>query len=521
MLNQVITEVLRPLKCYKFITMFLCSVSILIGMLIPYTIGIILDEISRPLNYVLQFAGFIALILFTSFILNWSQNLMWFSLVYRSINLVRKHLYNTLVHKSIYFHREKSVGDLSNKLLNDVGSYAENRAILMPVLYLNLLRIGVVITFLSIMNMWLALVCSLLYLVYLGMYTRLNSKLRVANRRQSETYSVMQERTNETLINIETIHVYRAQNYFFERFGRAVDAHTGNMIKLQFWKSLGQSATNAALDAIPVAAIVLGIVFYQQGTITLGQIVAFFAFLPQLGEPCRNLADFNISYQSVKGLESRLEELLPDLEEDYKNKPSVEVINSIRIDNLNFSYDVGKAIFKDFNLSLRRGDVLGVSGPSGAGKSTLVKILMNLIEAEGVLYNDLHANQLSPESYLSRFALLPQEVFLFDAEITDNVTFGKSTGDIKKALSTSCAEHITGKPLSLSGGEKQRIGLARAIYINADVLILDEPTSALDEQTEKRVVENLRALLEKSYVITVIITHRPEILSLCTRVLTL
>ncbi|MCL2841188.1 MAG: ABC transporter ATP-binding protein/permease [Defluviitaleaceae bacterium] len=518
--NQV-TQVLKPLKTYKFITLAFCALSIIVGLLIPYAVGILLDEISRSLYFILYFSGLIAFIIFMDFFLEWVQNVMWFNLVYRSANLVRKYLYGSLVQKSIAFHKKLGIGDLSNKLLNDASRYAEIRAILMPMLFLNLLRISVVLIFLIIMNIWLAVICSLLFLFYLGIYTRLNKKLKIANKKLSETYSIMQERTNETLLNMDTIQLYRAQDFFAKRFGQAVDNHTQNQKKLQLWKSLGQTATSTTLRLIPVIAVVVGAVFFYYGTITLGQIVAFYAFLPQLGEPFRNLADFNMSYQVAEGLESRLDDLLIKPEEDESGKPVIDKIDSIKLKNVQFSYSTDKVILKGLNLSLRKGDVLGVVGSSGAGKSTLLRILMNRLLSEGVFVNDMPMNAWNPNAYFSRIAVLPQEVFLFDGDIADNVSFGREKGNLKNALKIAEAHKIYGNTLSLSGGEKQRIGLARTLYEDVDVLLLDEPTSALDETTEKMVVENLKKFLESNKLMVVIVSHRPKILSLCNKTLTL
>ena len=516
MLRQLITEVLRPLRAYKAATMAFCTIAIIVGLIIPYAIGILLDGIEQPLDYIFTVAGLIAVIVVADFLLNWTQNVMWFTLVFRSINLVRKHMYQALVHKDISFHNSTTAGDLSNKLLNDAADYAEIRAILLPMLFLNLLRISVVLIFLLIMSPWLALVCMGLYLVYLAMYTRLNRQLRTSSKRLTETYSTMQERANETLLNIDTIQMYRSQNFFSSRFGGAVDAHTDNQQKLQLWKSLGQTATGTALELIPIIALVLGVILFQQNAITLGQIVAFYAFLPHLGEPFRNLADFNMSYQSVKGLEERLESII-FIPKQGKPKLKLDGINSLELCNLHFSYSGDKPIFSGLNFSLRKGDIVGVVGASGAGKSTLIKLLANRLWAKGVLVNDRAMNEWCEDSYLSQIAVLPQDTFLFDGEISDNIKLGRTNDGSHYPEKIAEAENIVDQAISLSGGERQRIGLARALYCNIDLLILDEPTSALDEVTEEKVVTNLKDFFASRDIIVVIVSHRPRILEICNK----
>ena len=519
-IKGVVTQTLTPLQRYKIATLFFCAAATILGLLIPFSVGMLIDGMDNPLEYTFRFAGIIGLVMIVVFLLEWIQNYMWFNLSFKASNLVKKRLHEMLLKKSVAFFKSTNIGDLTNKLLNDASSYAKIRATLMPMLLLNLIHIAAAFTFLVVMNLWLAAVCAALYVMYLGLYMKINSKLRVRSKQLTETFSVLQQRTHESIFNIDMVQMFCAIGFFSNRFNISSDRHQKNEAKLQLWKSLGQSATDMTLVVIPVVAVIMGIVFYHQGSISIGQIVAFYAFLPQLGEPFRNLTDFNISFQSAKGVEGRLEELLLTEAEQEVGKDSLEHISSVEFRKLNFAYEPSKIILQELSFTIKKGDSLGVIGESGTGKSTLIKLLLCRLNSENMLVNGEPVLRWKKDSFHKRIAVLPQEVFLFEGSICDNITMGRS-GDIDLALSTAFAASIKGDALKLSGGEKQRIGLARALFSNIDMLVLDEPTSALDDATEKKIVENLQTFLNFTNIILVVVSHRREILKLCNAIITL
>jgi len=516
-----VSKMLKPLNRYKALVVTACAFGLVIGIFIPFLIGVLIDEISRPLEQLLLIAAFVGCIVVLDFFLDWYQNVIWFRLVLKAVNIVRKAMHNMLLGKSIAFHNKSTVGDLTNKLLNDVGSYAESCVIMMPMLLLNLLRITVVFFLLVIMNVWLALVCGILYLLYFGLYLRLNGRLREWSKRSTETYSAMQESANESLYNIDMVQLNLAQKYFGKRFGIVADAHMQNQSRQQLWKSLAQSSTSTMLNLIPIVAVVLGIVLYHREAITVGQIVAFYALLPQLGEPFRNLADFNMRYQSAKGVESRLASLfITEEEANLAQGESISRIETLTLNKLVFCYDQSKIILNGLTFSLEKGDCLGIVGASGVGKTTLLKILLKRLAAQNISVNKTPLSEISDESYFERVSFLPQDIFLFNDSINENISFGRE-GNIDAALELAYANDITSEHDMLSGGEKQRIGIARAVFGEKDVIILDEPTSALDAGSEKVIIDNLRSLMEERPVILIIVTHRMGLLDICNKTLTL
>ncbi len=214
----------------------------------------------------------------------------------------------------------------------------------------------------------------------------------------------------------------------------------------------------------------------------------------------------------------------------------LEAVHSLRLDGVTFSYDGAEDALHELDLTLRSGEVIGVVGPSGSGKSTLLQILLRLREptAGRLLVNDTPASDYSLTSWYEQVAMVPQETHLFHATVRDNIAmFRPEVSDdevIDAATKAGIHDVISSLPLGyatevgpafrdLSGGQVQRVGIARALCRGATVLVLDEPTSSLDVHSEGQIQETLTQL--QGEMTLVIIAHRLSTLSICDRLVVL
>ena len=209
-------------------------------------------------------------------------------------------------------------------------------------------------------------------------------------------------------------------------------------------------------------------------------------------------------------------------------------IDSIVFDNVSFAYtDDGKEVLKNVSFSLERGETLGVVGESGIGKSTIIRLLLRFWEVSDgeILINGTPLKDISLHSLRSKVAMLEQDTFIFDDTITANIALGKpeaSKEDITKAAKQAGIHNfIETLPDGyetrmgelgdrISGGEKQRIGIARTLMMNPDVLVMDEPTSSLDVLSEKAFLKTLEEISKDKAVF--IVSHRPSTLTGCSRI---
>ena len=251
------------------------------------------------------------------------------------------------------------------------------------------------------------------------------------------------------------------------------------------------------------------------------------------------------SYSLIKGSESSLKDVLDLLDQslpEYLNQPTPkpnQFNKEIKLTNLSFRYTKESPwIFKNVNLSLKKGSHIGFIGSTGSGKSTLLDIIMGLLSpTEGALIIDQQPiNDENLRSWQMHIAHVPQDIYLSDNSIEENIAFGIPKDKIdrqqlkKAAQQAQISQLIEQLPegyqtfvgergVRLSGGQRQRIGIARALYKKANVLIFDEATSALDNETEREVMEAVKSL--DSEITVLIIAHRLTTLKDCDKVVKL
>lgn len=249
------------------------------------------------------------------------------------------------------------------------------------------------------------------------------------------------------------------------------------------------------------------------------------------------------SWSAIQGSYASLQDILRLLDQplpEYLDKLNSKAINfnrSIKLKKINFSYSPEyPKVIKDLNLTIKKGDLIGIMGPTGSGKTTLIDILMGLLQpTSGVMQVDGKAITKSRlRSWQKRIAHVPQSIFLSDATIGENIAFGIQAEQIewdKVCLAAQKAQlqdlilnlpdqyntMVGERGIRLSGGQRQRISIARAFYKNADVLIFDEATSALDNQAEDAVMKSIEDLGDEITVI--LVAHRLTTLRKCTKII--
>ena len=258
-------------------------------------------------------------------------------------------------------------------------------------------------------------------------------------------------------------------------------------------------------------------------------VLALYRLMPSVN---RIMSSYNQILFNYKALDIIHSDLMYDNEELGTKK--IDFNKEIVIKNVNFEYENAKRVLKDINLTIKKGSSIAFVGESGSGKSTLVDILIGLYRPKsGILLSD--GNSISDENikfWRSKIGYIPQAVYLFDGTVGENVAFGlpydKKQVDIvlKQAkiydfLNTKEGQNtfVGEGGIMLSGGQKQRIAIARALYINPEILVLDEATSALDDATEKEIMNEIYDLSGDKTLI--MIAHRLSTLDRCDKIYTL
>ncbi len=342
---------------------------------------------------------------------------------------------------------------------------------------------------------------------------------------------------NGMLNGIRVVKAFAQEDREFDRFQTASDS-------LRKWR-LWVDQTNASYSAAMQLVFSLGglIVWYVGGRdvigqeMTLGQLIAFLAYLAMFYAPLSALSNFTTWLTSFLSGSKRVLELLdmpltiaePEQPVEW-NEPRGE----IRFDKVSFGYDRNQPVLKDISFSVKPGEMIGIVGRSGSGKTTMVNLLGRFYDVQegSITVDGIDLRQLSMHQLRSRIGIVFQESFLFRGTIWKNLAYGRPTTTLEEGLEAAraagahdfiCRTELAYETLlgergaGLSGGEKQRLSIARTLLYAPQILILDEATSNIDAESERSIQEALEVLIQGRT--TVAIAHRLSTLRNADRIL--
>ncbi len=240
------------------------------------------------------------------------------------------------------------------------------------------------------------------------------------------------------------------------------------------------------------------------------------------------------SYHDLLYYHSSLDIIYQNLRQEEENlgEEKLSFNQELKIYNLSFGYEGKKYLFKNLNLNIKKGEKIAFIGESGCGKSTLVDLIIGLLKPkEGqILIDEQELNANNTKNYRQKIGYIPQNIYLFNDSIAKNITFGDAVDEEKlnrvikqanlehfiKNLSQGVQTKVGDGGSNLSGGQKQRIAIARALYLEPEILVLDEATSALDTQSEAKIMDEIYKISKDKTMI--IIAHRLSTITQCDKV---
>lgn len=330
----------------------------------------------------------------------------------------------------------------------------------------------------------------------------------------------------DSLLNFETVKYFGNEKMEAERFDKAMEGY--ERAATQVWTSLGWlNFGQGVIFGIGLCAcMALSTYEVMQGTQTLGNFVFINTMLMLLSIP---LNFIGFIYREIRQGLTDIEQMfdLLDVDQEIKDKPNAPALNagdgSIAFDNVHFAYDEARPILKGVSFDIPAGKTVAIVGPSGAGKSTLSRLLFRFydVQSGSVKINGQDLRDVTQASVRSVIGMVPQDTVLFNDTIAYNIRYGKikatdaevdhaaemaQISDFIKKLPEGYDAMVGERGLKLSGGEKQRVAIARTMLKSPPILILDEATSALDTATEQEIQAALDQISQGRT--TLVIAHR-------------
>jgi ATP-binding cassette subfamily B protein/subfamily B ATP-binding cassette protein MsbA len=347
----------------------------------------------------------------------------------------------------------------------------------------------------------------------------------------------------QTLMAIPVVQAFGREEYEDRRF-RSLSQQTLqaylSSISSQVKFNAGVGAATAAGTA---AMMFIGGMHVLQGSLSIGSLLVFLAYLASLYGPLATLAYVSGEFASASARARRVLEVL-EAEDEVYDDPGAEPLPTkpqglgghVSLEHVTFGYEPNRAVLKDVTLEARPGETVALVGPTGVGKSTLVSLIPRFFDPwEGrVLFDGKDVRQVRLASLRAHVSLVLQDPFLLPLTVAENIAYGRPGASREKVIEVAVAANadefirrlpqgydtvIGERGATLSGGEKQRIAIARALLKDAPVLVLDEPTSALDAQTEADLLLALNRL--KAGRTTLVIAHRLSTIRKADRIIVL
>ncbi|MFK7815632.1 MAG: ABC transporter ATP-binding protein/permease [Gammaproteobacteria bacterium] len=463
----------------------------------------------------------------TTAIFNELRDVLFARVRYRAIQKLSTRVLEHLHNLPLRFHLERQTGSITRDLERGTQSLSAIINYMVFIIVPTFVELGLVAAILlgayALKFSVATLITIILYIGFTLLVTNWRMKYRhEMNRLDSQASSI----AVDSLLNYETVKYFNNERYELSRYGETLSQWENAAVKSITTMSM-LNFGQAFIIAIGVTIIMIfaagGV---ADGSMTLGDLVLVNALMLQLFVPLNTLGIVyrQITY-SLADMDMLVKLLQKDTEiKDVQHADSLKVSTAkIEFDNVSFSYNEDREILNDVSLSIPSGHKVAVVGPSGAGKSTIARLLFRFYDVtEGaVRIDDQDVRECTQQSLHENIAVVPQDTVLFNESIYFNIQYAKpgaSKEEIEQAARLANIhdfieqlpqqyETIVGeRGLKLSGGEKQRIAIARAVLKNPRIVIFDEATSSLDSQSESMILNAMQEVTQG--VTTLVIAHR-------------
>ena len=521
--QYLMLRIWRYLYHYKWLLALAFALTVasnLFNLLGPMLSGLAIDAIYGPGNVdfpkVFFYAGLMVLFYGAASLLSYLLSILMIRLSQNIVRKMRQDIYDHLAVLPVKYFDRTPAGEIISRISYDVdtlnGSLAND---LLQILTSLITVVGSLVMMLMIAPA-LVLVFAVTIPISIILTKYMTTRVRPLFRKRSAKLGELNGYVEEMISGQKTVKVYHQEENMIHRFDlkntEAVDAY----YRADYYGSMtGPSVNfinNLSLSLISVA----GAILFLNGRITLGNLSSFVLYSRKFSGPINEAANILSEFQSAFSAAERIFRLL-DEEPEPADAPKAlsvsEVHGQVDFQHVKFGYDEGRTIIHDLTISARPGTLTAIVGPTGAGKTTIINLLMRFYDPqEGqILLDGQPIREITRESLRRSYAMVLQDSWLFSGTIAENVSYGSTSATMEDVVRVCKAAYIhdaimqlpsgydtvlTDEGTNLSKGQKQMLTIARAMLLDARMLILDEATSNVDTQTEQKIQAAMTKLME-------------------------
>ena len=512
------------------IGIFMLLIVAFLGVLPPRIIGFIVDEISRgtlTASFLWKWLGVLAAAALGMYVLRYAWRLMIFGSAVILARDLRETLFRHFTRMSPSFYQKRRVGDLMAHATNDLQAVQLTAGAGVLTLVDSIATGGFVIAAMALTINWKLTLIVLLPLPFMAYMTNYYGKMMHERFHGAQaSFSGLNDKTQESISGMKVIKTFGQEKQDIEDFKRLSGEVVDENIRVAKVDSLFDPTISAIIGVCYLLAIGFGSYFVVGGDMTIGDLIAFTAYLGLLVWPMLAFGWlFNIvergraSYDRIRELLAQPAEI-DDQEDAIDRRPTGDIEFSLQ--KFQFTGDERSAL-RDIHFTIKRGETLGIAGKTGSGKSAILRLLLREFDNyEGdITFDGVSINRYKKQRLREAIGYVPQDHFLFSATVAGNIAFARPDASIEEIHQAAKLAHIHDdilnftfgydtvvgeRGVSLSGGQKQRISIARALMMEPELLILDDSLYAVDAKTEEAILESLKKT--RTGETTIITSHR-------------
>lgn len=519
-LNRVMSYLLQH-KLLIFFAVVLSIVSNLFALLGPRLSGFAIDSISlgkgavnfeRVFYYSALMIGFYIL----SSVLAYILSIIMLEVSKRISYTLRKDLFDKLLALPVGYFDTNATGDILSKISYDIDTLNSTLTSDLVTICASIITVIVSFVYMVTISSKLVLVFVITIPITIIMTKRITKLTRPLFRNRSRKLGELNGKVEEYISGQKTLKAYHQEENTKEKFRKNNEEAVNAYYKADYYGSMVGPSVNFMNNLSLTLISIFGALMYLFGQITLGNISSFVLYSRKFSGPINESANIVGEFQSSLAAAERIFSLMDELAEgaDKENaKELIDIDGNVKVKDISFGYSKDKIILKNLSMEAPAGSMVAIVGPTGAGKTTLINLLMRFYDVNSgeIIVDSSPIMEVTRKSLRKSYAMVLQDTWLFEGTIFENIAYGNEGASREDVINAAKAAKIhsyinrlpkgydtvlTDDGTNISKGQKQLLTIARAMLLDAKMLILDEATSNVDTRTEIQIQQAMRNLMK-------------------------
>lgn len=512
--KQTLKRILKCIKKYSVLVVFslICAaVSVVLTLYAPILMGNGVDKIVGAGN--VDFDGLkavlvkLVVVVAITAIAQWLMNIINNRITYKVVNDVRTMAFDKLSRLPLSYVDSHTHGDIVSRIIADVDQFSDGLLMGFTQLFTGVMTIVGTLVFMLSINRIITVVVVVITPVSLFAASFIAKKTYNMFKKQSEIKGELTSIVNEMVENQKVVTAFSMEDRVNDRFNQVNDRLNVAGLKATFFSSTTNPVTRFVNSLVYTGVGIIGAVMAIKGRITVGQLSSFLSYANQYTKPFNEISGVVTELQNAMASAARVFELIDEEAEIADKSDAVvlkDVSGSVKLTDVDFSYDKSKELIKDLNLDVKPGARIAIVGPTGCGKSTVINLLMRFydVDSGSIAVSGHDIKDVTRHSLRENYGMVLQETWLKSGTIKENIAYGRPDATDEEIIEAAKQSHahsfikrlpkgydtmITEDGGNLSQGQKQLLCITRVMLDLPPMLILDEATSSIDTRTEIRI----------------------------------